>query len=114
MLVLRHEGAEYALVSLRRAWRARASYGYFHWDFATGDDTVRISGRISADRGAFVGLRYGNPPGGYKYCLNTKIGTADLTVRDRRSGRVEQLHAQSRALFEILTDDTAHGVPIRA
>jgi hypothetical protein len=113
-LVLRHDGREHALVSMRRALRARASYGYFHWDFATGDEAVRISGRISADRDAFVGLRYGNPPGGYKYCLNTKIGKAEIVVRDRRSGRRDHLHAQSRALFEILTDDTEHGVPIRA
>jgi hypothetical protein len=113
-LVLRHAGEQHSFVGLRTAWRARASYGYFHWDFATGDDALRVSGRISADRDAFVGLRYGNPPGGYKYCLNTKIGTAELTVRDRRSGRTEQLHAENRALFEILTDDTAHGVPIRA
>lgn len=113
-LVLRHGGREYSLVSMRRAMRARASYGYFHWDFATGDDSVRISGRISADRDDFVGLRYGNPPGGYKYCINSKIGKAEIIVRDRRSGRSETLHAQHRALFEILADDTAAGIPIRA
>jgi hypothetical protein len=113
-LVLRHGGTEYSFVALRRALRARASYGYFHWDFATGDDNVRISGRISGDRDAFVGLRYNNPPGGYKYCLNTKIGDAELTVRDRRTGRVENLHGKHRALFEILADDTAAGIPIRA
>jgi hypothetical protein len=113
-LVLRHEGVEYSLVSMRRALRAKANYGYFHWDFATGDETVRISGRISAERDAFVGLRYGNPPGGFKHCLNTKIGMAQLTIRHRDSGRTETLHTPDRALFEILTDDTAHGVPIRA
>ena len=113
-LVLRHAGAQYSFVALRRAMRARADYGYFHWDFATGDEDVRISGRISGDRDDFVGLRYNNPPGGYKYCLNTKIGKADLTIRDRRTGRIEQLSAQHRALFEILADDTAAGIAIRA
>lgn len=113
-LVLRHNGVEHSLVALRRALRAKAKYGYFHWDFATGDEAVHISGRISADRDAFVGLRYSNPPGGEKHCLNTKIGNAEVTIRDRESGRVEVLHAQDRALFEILTDDTEHGVPIRA
>jgi hypothetical protein len=113
-LVLRHGGEEYSFVALRRAMRAHASYGYFHWDFATGDENVRISGRISGDRSDFVGLRYNNPPGGYKYCLNTKIGKAEITVRDRRSGRIEMLTAQHRALFEILADDTAAGIPIRA
>lgn len=113
-LVLRHAGSEYSLVAVRRALRARAKYGYFHWDFATGDESVHISGRISAERDMFVGLRYGNPLGGFKHCLNTKIGTAELTIRHRDSGRTETLHATGRALFEILTDDTAHGVPTRA
>jgi hypothetical protein len=113
-LVLRHDGTEHALVSPRRAWRATARYGYFHWDFATGDDRVRISGRISAERAAFVGLSYYNPPGGRKQCLNTKIGAAELTVRDRETGRTQTLRTRNRALFEILTDDTGHGVPMRA
>ena len=113
-LVLRHGGREYSLVSMRRALRAKARYGYFHWDFATGDDTVHISGRISADRDAFVGLRYGNPPGGAKHCLNTKIGNAEVTIRHRDTGRTETLLAPDRALFEILTDDSGHGVPIGA
>lgn len=113
-LVLRQAGADYALVSARQAWRAKARYGYFHWDFATGNDGVRISGRISAERDAFVGLRYYNPPGGVKQCLNTKIGAAEVTVRNRASGRTQTLRTSNRALFEILTDDTEHGVPIRA
>jgi hypothetical protein len=113
-LVLRHDDTEYALVTLRRAWRAKARYGYFHWDFATGDDRVHISGRISAERDAFVGLRYYNPPGGVKHCLNTKIGAAELTIRNREDGRSRTLRTSNRALFEILTDDTEHGVPITA
>jgi hypothetical protein len=113
-LVLRHDGAEWALVSVRQALRATARYGYFHWDFATGDDRVRITGRISAERDAFVGLRYNNPPGGVKHCLNTKIGAAELTIRNRLTGKTHTLRTRNRALFEILTDDTGHGVPVRA
>jgi hypothetical protein len=113
-LVLRHAGAEHSFVSAGRALRARARYGYFHWDFATGDDRVRITGRIAADRAAFVALRYDNPPGGVKHCLNTKIAAAELTVRDRATGRSQTLRTADRALFEILTDDTGHGVPLRA
>jgi hypothetical protein len=111
-LVLREGDTEHSLVSPRQSLRARATYGYFHWDFASRGDGVEIEGRISADAGAFVGLRYGNPPGGSKYCLNTKIATADLTVRSGGSQR--SLHARNRALFEILTDDTDHGIAIRA
>jgi hypothetical protein len=113
-LVLRHRDREHSLVALRQARKARASYGYFHWDFASSDPAVEISGRISADRDAFVGLRYDNPPGGIKHCLNTKIGRADLVVRDRQTGLTHELHAENRALFEILTSDTSHGVVLRA
>lgn len=113
-LVLRHDGTEYSLVSAGRALRAKARYGYFHWDFATGDEAVRITGRIEAERDAFVGLRYGNPPGGVKHCLNTKIGAASITLRYRDAARSRTLRTTNRALFEILTDDTEHGVPIRA
>ena len=113
-LVLRHGGQEHSLVALRQALKANAAYGYFHWDFATRNDAVHISGRISAERDAFVGLRYDNPPGGVKHCLNTKIGTASLTVRDLRTGQEQTLHADNRALFEILTSDTDHGIAMRA
>ena len=49
-----------------------------------------------------------------KLCLNTKIGSAVLSVHDRRTGKTEILQSGNRALFEILTSDTSHGVAIRA
>jgi len=113
-LVLRLRGKEYDLTSLRHAVRASGRFGYFHWDFESGDDRVRVIGRITAERDAFVGLRYRNPPGGTKHCLNTKIASAELTVRDRRAGSMVTLRTANRALFEILTDDRTHGVTMRA
>jgi hypothetical protein len=111
-LVLRHDGREHSLVSLRRAVLARASYRFFTWRFASADKDVAITGRITADPAAFVGLSYLNPPGGTKTCLNTKIAAAELTLR--RGGQCVALRAHNRALFEILTDDTDHGITIRA
>ena len=111
---LRLRGREYALTSLRRAIAANGRFGYFHWEFGTGDDRVRINGRIDAGRGAFVGLSYHNPPGGAKHCLNTKIAAAELTVEDRTTGRTEELRTRHRALFEIGTGNRGHGLPIRA
>jgi hypothetical protein len=113
-LVLRHYGREHSLVALRMAIRAKAKYSYVQWDFASSDDEVDISGRIAADRNAFVGLRYDNPPGGIKHCLNTKIATAEVTVRDRRTGQTTELRAANRTLFEILTSATDHSVVVRA
>jgi hypothetical protein len=111
-LVLRHAGREHRLNATVRTLRARASVSYFAWTFATQDDEVAIEGRIEAPRWSVVGLRYRNPPGGEKHCLNTKIAACTLAVRDRRSGRSETLHSAHRAAFEILTDDRSHGVPI--
>jgi hypothetical protein len=113
-LVLRHDSAEHSLVSVRRSLRATGRYRCFEWDFASGDASVEICGRITAEESAFVGLRYRNPPGGIKHCLNTKIASAEVTVRDRRTGRTEWLHAGNRTLFEILTSNTDHGVELRA
>jgi len=113
-LVLRHDGREHSFTGLRRAMRARGGFRCFEWDFATGDDKVEVRGRIAARREAFVGLAYANPPGGAKHCLNSKIATCTLHVRDRASGKTEPLTAQNRAAFEILTDARDHGVAIVA
>src|SRR6185503_2139682 len=70
-LVLRHGGREYALRALGQAlWRARGRFGYFHWTFRSGSPEATVEGTISAPKEAFVGLRYYNPPGGEKWCLN--------------------------------------------
>lgn len=113
-LVLRHGGREFALTRLSQAVRARGVFRCFEWDFATRDADVEIDGRISAPRGAFVGLAYGNPPGGIKHCLNSKIASCALTIRDRSTGKVDRLTAKDRAAFEILTDDHSHGIAIVA
>jgi hypothetical protein len=102
LLVLRHNGREYALTSLRQGFRATAHYTDTSWEFQSEDDSVRIQGRISARPEDFVELIYGNPPGGTKLCRNTKIGACELTVTDKATGRSETLTTTNRALFEIL------------
>jgi hypothetical protein len=111
-LVLRHAGREHRLNATRLTLRARTTLSYFAWSFATRNDDVAIDGAIEAPRWAVVGLRYRNPPGGEKHCLNTKLAQCTLTVRDRRTGTAETLHTADRAAFEILTDDRAHGVAL--
>ncbi|MEJ3745468.1 hypothetical protein WEI85_19515 [Actinomycetes bacterium KLBMP 9797] len=113
-VVVRHDGREHSLVSLAQARRADAGFGYFHWDFSSASDAVRLTGRITARPADFVGLNYYNPPGGIKHCLNTKIGSCRLEITNLRTGSQQTLHADGRALFEILTDDRSHDIPIRA
>jgi hypothetical protein len=113
-LVLRHRQKEYALTGLPQGLRAKGAFEYFNWEFKSETDDVAIAGVISAPREAFVGLRYRNPPGGAKHCLNSKIAACRLHVRDKRSGASEILETKSRAAFEILTSDADHGVAISA
>jgi len=113
-LVMRHGGREYALNSIWKGLRASASYDYFLWRFATKDRRIQIEGEIRAPREAFVGLNYFNPPGGVKTCLNSKIATCHIRLTNLESDRTEILQTESRAAFEILTDDAIHKVEIRA
>jgi hypothetical protein len=51
-----------------------------------------------------VVLEYRNPPGGIKYCHNTKIAKCSLELTDKQSGATTTLGSAHGALFEILTD----------
>jgi hypothetical protein len=112
-IVLRHEGEDVALNSIAQSIRAMAHYEFFRWTFTSGNLRFAVKGEIHATREDFVGLRYYNPPGGEKTCLNSKLATCRLTLLDRKSGARSELVAKHRAAFEILTDDPGHGVAIQ-
>lgn len=114
LVVLRHEGREYAANGLLQAAKARGSFTYFTWTFSTSTPGFEISGAISAAREDFVGLSYRNPPGSSKHCLNSKIASCRLSLIDREKGTSHILETRNRAAFEILTDDKGHGVAIQA
>ncbi len=108
-IVLRLRGREYRLNDLLHAF-GRAHYDYFVWNFHAASPEIRLRGCIRAAREDFICLRYGNPPGGWKHCLNSKIADADLTVEIVGESKSLPLRAARRAAFEILTDDTRHGL----
>lgn len=113
LIVLRLDGQDYALNTLTQALRARGRFGYFHWSFDSRAAGLRIHGQITALAESFVGLRYANPPGGAKTCLNTKLARCELTLE--KPGEIPRvLITEHRAAFEILTDDAGHGIPIVA
>jgi hypothetical protein len=115
LLVLRHEGRELACTGILRGLRASGSFEYFDWRFAAEIDGTRVAGTIRAPRESFVGLRYYNPPGGEKHCLNSKIASCRIEIGASGSTKPDTvLVTDHRAAFEILTDDRHHGVPIRA
>lgn len=111
LLVLRHAGQEYRLNTVRQALRAKGEFRYFDWTLTSTTPETEITARFHAPSAHFVGLTYYNPPGGTKTCLNTKIARVELTLRTPHAETIT-LESGPRALFEILTDDTRHGVPV--
>jgi len=113
LLVLRHEDEEYRLNSLVTSLRTRASFNYFTWRFIAHQGSLGIAGTIQARPQDFVALTYRNPPGGNKCCLNSKIASCIVELRDKKSGRRQILFSENRAAFEILGDDfESHGIPV--
>jgi len=109
LVVLRLEDREFALNSYRQALRTHGKYGYFSWVIDGASKNARIRVFMEAPKESFVGLTYENPPGGVKTCLNTKLANCQVIVEPARSERI-QLRTDSRAAFEIVTDDGPHGV----
>ena len=113
IVVLRVGDEEYRLNALLRAFRAKGQWRYFDWAFEATQGDVRISGHFHAQAGDFVGLNYYNPPGGSHTCLNSKIAGCELTL-ERRGEATRLFRTVHRAAFEILTDDSSHGIAVVA
>jgi hypothetical protein len=115
-VVLRHRGEVFAFNTFFNLCDSRGSFHPFTWVFRAETRGIRVDGTISAPRESFVSLVYNNPPGGVKYCLNTKIASCEIRFEDRRGkgAKREVLFTKNRAAFEILTDDQDHGIPFRA
>jgi hypothetical protein len=113
LAVLRVDGRELAANSLARALRARARIEDLRWRFDTQRPGLRLRVLIEAPASRFVGLRYGNPPGGEKICLNSKLARCELVLEeDGRPPR--RFESASRAAFEILTDAPDPRIPVVA
>ena len=113
VLVLRVGGEEYALNGLAQALRARGEVNGFDWRIDSRSPTARVTAHIHAPASAFVGLRYDNPPGGAKTCLNSKLAACELTL-ERPGHAPLALATKDRAAFEILTDRSDHGIAVVA
>lgn len=107
-VVLRLDGETFAYNGLVRAVRAVGAYAPYQWHIETKDKQGTLDIRIEADPEDFVALRYGNPPGGAKICLNSKVARCEVTIH--RPGRAAQVLHSSRAAFEILEDTAPAGV----
>jgi hypothetical protein len=110
VVVLRLDGRQFTLNTPAQALRANGRFDFFEWRLRTSAGGVRISAHLHAPAPAFVALRYDNPPGGSKVCLNT--GLAACTVVLEQPGKpARTLVTTQRAAFEILTERSDHGSP---
>jgi len=115
LLTLRHNGKTYALNNISEWVKNKGSFDYFDWTFECQTKEVEIKGRIKAKASDFVGLRYLNPPKGHKHCLNSKVASCELQIKETKQvGMPTSLYTANRCAFEILTNDTAakHGIEI--
>ncbi|MCZ2355102.1 MAG: hypothetical protein LC115_00190 [Bacteroidia bacterium] len=108
VMVLKHQGRIFQLNTIPQALKATAKFQYFNWNFQSANKEIQIQGEIIAQKQDFVGLRYYNPPGGVKSCLNTKIACCNIMItyqNPQKQPVTEKLHTDNRCAFEILTDD---------
>ena len=116
-IVLRLAGREHRLNALGTAARARARLepapgrDAIDWRFSSAARGVRVRGHMHAPASAFVALRYDNPSGSPKVCLNTKLASCELEV-ELEGGATIRLQTRSRAAFEVLGDDDPLGLPL--
>lgn len=114
ILILQHEGKRYELNSPLQWKNNKATYHFFEWEFECQSKEITIKGKIKAPKAYFVGLRYYNPIGGYKCCLNTKIAQCELEIKKTGQNVPQALYSANGVAFEILTDEEEekHHVPI--
>ena len=106
-VVFRLRGETLGWNALPRALRARGRYAPYDWRIQTSSGVGSLALRIWAEPAEFVALRYDDPPGGTKVCLNSKLARCELELS--RGGRTLSLHS-SRAAFEIVDDRAPPGV----
>jgi len=88
--------------------RALGAYAPYQWHLESSGKPGKIDIRIQAGAKEFVALRYPNPPGGTKICLNSKLAHCEVTLT--RPGRIPLVLHSDRVAFEILDDTAPPGV----
>lgn len=97
------DGQRYAFSSLVRGALAKAAPEGLGLRFTKVQDGMQLDVAVDAPPERFVGLRYRNPIGGAKACLNSKIARCTATLRT--PGHVRTFTTANRAAFEILCEE---------
>jgi len=112
LAVLRIGEQEHRFNGLCQAVKNKGSYRYFDWRMQCKNQDFTLDMMMSSKDHDVAGLNYRNPPGGSHTCLNSKVAQCEVVLKHR--GKVlHHLQTQHRAAFEILTDDTRHGIRVQ-
>lgn len=121
LAVLRVQGQTYAFNALSRALLNQGRYGAsskgaspkektaFAWQITARQQQTRLKIAFTAPQEQFAALYYGNPPGGDKVCLNSKIAACAVTLERRGKPTLRLLSAHAGA-FEMLQDQVPSGM----
>lgn len=109
--VLRHEGSEYVFTDPLRGAFVRAAFGIDGYRFELKRRDVTVRGSIVPERSDLVAVRYLDPPGGVKHCVNTKIARAEIVIA-LHGKKEELLISHHGALFEWISLRGDHGLPL--
>jgi hypothetical protein len=88
--------------------RARAHLDGGTWELVARSSRAELSARFEAAPESFVALRYDDPPGGTKQCLNSKLASCVLTLSPEGETPIT-LVSRQRAAFEIVGDRLPRG-----
>jgi len=110
-LVLRLDGEVHRLNSVWRCLRNRGQVDFYRLDLEARRPGLRIFARFDAVARDFVGLRYADPPGGVRTCLNSKLARCVLRV-ERRGQPARTLRSTHRAALEIMPTRDDHSIPL--
>jgi hypothetical protein len=113
LVVLRHDGQELAVRSVKASLHSHGRYRPFSWTFGARVGELMVEGEMTADPTDVIGLTYTDTDGGSKYCYNSALATCRIQLAGKAFDRAE-LVASRRAMFEILTDTRYDEVPLLA
>ncbi len=111
-LALNYRGQAITFNSPSSLLKANAHFpNRFEWRLSLDNGSYQADCKVSAKKETFAGLRYRNPPGGEHACLNSKIASSEIRLRQHGKD-IDRLRSEFTTAFEVLTDEPDHGVPL--
>lgn len=104
------EGQRHAFDRWRSMRSRLVSLTNRRWQFRLENDTHALEGVLEAPLDDFICLHYRNPDDSLAHCLNSKLASGELTLRDRHERPIKRLVTYRGAALEVLTRDPSHGV----